>query len=58
MTATTSTTSHGRHCSHAVVGLSERGALGYIYWPLAAAALFSIGQAQIVVSTVASWIGA
>jgi hypothetical protein len=38
---TTSRHHHGRHCSHRVFGLRERGALAYLYWPTFVAVLLS-----------------
>lgn len=60
MTTTTSTrihSHHGAHCSHAAHGLTERGALGYLYWPLAAASIFTIAQSQIMATTISAWLG-
>jgi len=35
--------------------MTERTALAYLYWPIAAAALYTAAQASIILSTVQGW---
>lgn len=48
---TTTTATVGTH------GLSERGALAYLYWPLAMVSIYTLAQAEGVIHFVGSLLG-